>query len=118
MSNKFSVGNRDANESIILEAAQACGYLPFDDLVKGKAIGIAFRGFYQQGTELDGCDIRFSDSFGTFFVEVKNADQSPSKRKLTERESSLQIVCAELGIPFHVVETPEQMVEILNGRVR
>jgi len=109
---KFAVGNRDANEGIILEAARACGYVPFS------SPAIVLRGFYQQGTELDGCDLRFVDDLGTFYVEVKNPDVPKYDRELTSREDKLMNLCAALGQPFYVVETPEQMVKILNGRAK
>jgi hypothetical protein len=50
-----------------------------------------------------------------FFVEVKNPERPLSARDLTEDEKKLQRHCLEEGIGYYVVETPEQMLGILDG---
>ncbi len=46
------------------------------------------------------------------FLEIKNPVQPPSKRNLSGRELELQAHCQRHGIPYFVVETPEQMSTI------
>jgi len=112
---KFSPDNRDVNEEAILEIARACGYVSFDDVVK-YGTAISYRGFWQQGTRMDGHDLRFYDLNGHFIVEVKNDTMPPSKRKLTPREETMRDICYALNIPWYVVETEDQALAIFNGR--
>jgi hypothetical protein len=46
-------------------------------------------------------------------LEIKNPDMPPSKRKLTDAEQECKEYCDAIGIPYYVVETPEEVVEIL-----
>jgi len=65
--------------------------------------------------EGDGADILVKD-FPMFFVEVKNPSQRPSDRKLTSDELTLQAECKAGGIDFYVIETPEEMADVINER--
>lgn len=47
-------------------------------------------------------------------IEVKNPDVPKSERGLTETELEVKLFCDEMHIPYHVVETPEEMAAIIN----
>ncbi len=46
-------------------------------------------------------------------VEVKNPNQPPSKRRLTDRETERKAECDLLGIEYIVIEHAEEMAEAL-----
>jgi len=50
-------------------------------------------------------------------VEVKNPDQPQNKRALTPTERARKETCDLLGIPYFVVETPEEMSIIIAARI-
>jgi len=90
MPNRFARGNRDANEPLITEVIRRYniryGLLP----------------------EKFGADILLYVS-PMALVEVKNPAY---KWKLTQGEQETQEYCQMMGIPYHVVETPEEMIAI------
>lgn len=47
-------------------------------------------------------------------VEVKNPNVPKSSRQLTQTEKEVMEYCQMMGIPYDVVETPEEMAEIIN----
>lgn len=49
-----------------------------------------------------------------YLIEVKNPDVPKSERGLTETELEVKLFCDEMKIPYHVVETPEEMAAIIN----
>jgi hypothetical protein len=91
----FSSGKRDANEAQILE------------LLDRRNIR------YLQLHPGDGADL-IVEIHPMIFVEIKNPEQPPSKRQLTEAEEEQRAYCTAARIPYHVIETPEQMAEIIN----
>lgn len=50
-------------------------------------------------------------------VEVKNPDVPPSDRELTDAEKDTANHCHDVGIPYWVVTTPEQMASIINTHI-
>jgi hypothetical protein len=94
----FNVGKRDKNESMITEV------LDYANL-RYKLLPPGF-----------GADILILDWMS--FIEVKNPEQIPSKRKLTQDELELQKFCEENGTAFDVVETPEEMADIIGTRLQ
>ncbi len=91
----YNSGNRDDNEPAIL------------DLLNKRNIK------WTQLRPGDGADlIVWIDPM--IAVEVKNPDQPKSKRALTESEQDTQAYCQNTHIPYYVIETPEDMNEILN----
>lgn len=97
MPNRFAVGHRDLNEPLITAVLLRAG-LGYILLREG-----------------DGADILVKDA-PMYFVEVKNPQQPPNKRRLTNDELVLQLECINRGIGYYVIETPEQMAEIVNAR--
>lgn len=47
-------------------------------------------------------------------VEVKNPEVPEYDRGLTPKEKEVMEFCKEMRIPYHVVETPEEMADIVN----
>ena len=95
---RFAVGNRDLNEPDI------CEYL---DLVHIE---------YKKLPEGVGADLLLLVA-PMCFVEIKNPEQPPSKRRLTACEGELLTLCEEQGIPYYVVETVEEMQAIVEGEI-
>ena len=95
---RHSPGHRDDNEPFIT-AILKLYHVPYLLLVEGQ-----------------GADILVMLS-PMFFVEVKNPDQPPSKRKLTDTEQAHKEICDQWGIGYHVVVHSDQMVEILRTRL-
>jgi hypothetical protein len=95
----YSVGHRDANEHEILEVVRA------------------FHVEYRFGREGDGYDLLLLTA-PMMLIEVKNPDQPPSKRQLTEAERKTLDYCIKTGVPYYVVETPEEMADILGAHFR
>jgi len=106
-------GSRDDNEPEILTAAQTAGFVSWDDIVSGRA-PIEYRGWYQKADKTDGYDLRFFDEHGVFIIEVKNRD---GRNRLETSERIMSHVCAAFAIPYFIVWTPEEMVQILNDRM-
>lgn len=48
------------------------------------------------------------------FVEIKNPDVPKADRQLTDKEREIKLFCDENKIPYAIVETPEEMAEIIN----
>ena len=46
--------------------------------------------------------------------EIKNPDQPPSKRKLTEDEQEADAYCHEAGITYRVISTEEEATQRIN----
>ena len=111
----YQYNRRDENEPLIIEVLNRSGYVGFEAVVKDKS-AIGARGFYMNMSKDAGCDLFVWDERGFFAVEVKNPEQPPSKRKLTPRELIFKHLCDAFSVPHYVVETPEYMAEILNGR--
>lgn len=99
MTNRHAIGKRDRNEPLITEILQRYG-VPYLELSEG------------QGADL----LVMLDPM--FFVEVKNPDQPPSKRKLTETEKAHKEICDGQGIGYYIVLFSDQMVEILAARTK
>ena len=97
MPNRHAVGHRDTNEKFITPVLTAAGKN------------------YIQLHEGDGADLLVIDA-PMYFVEIKNPEVKPSDRKLTPSELVLQSLCNAKGIGYYVIETPEQMADILNER--
>jgi hypothetical protein len=121
MSNRHAIGGRDKNEHIITDVLEAYGYPSFKKLKEmivsvELPLNVPIKGFYQQGSEPDGYDLRIFDDHGVFIVEIKNPALPPSKRRLTASERLMQELCNDLHIPWYRVETPEEMQTILEGR--
>ena len=91
-------GNRDKNEPLITEYLRRAN-------VKYELLPEGF-----------GADILLYIS-PMRLVEVKNPDVRKSDKELTEKEKEVQEHCLMLGIPYDVVETPEQLADILNKLV-
>jgi hypothetical protein len=87
------MGRRDLNEPLITEVLDRAG-------LRFKLLPPGF-----------GADILILDSMA--FVEVKNPEQPPSKRRLTDDEKELQEFCDNNSIDFDVVETPEEMAKLV-----
>lgn len=92
---RFARGNRDKNEPLITEVLRRMNVM------------------YVLLPEGAGADLLLYLSPLTL-VEVKNPNVPKSDRRLTEKELEVQAYCREWNIPYHVVETPEQMAEIVN----
>ncbi len=92
----YNTGRRDANEDGIME------------LLKARNIRVTS---FRPG---DGADkLIWIDPMEVW--EIKNPDQPPSKRKLTDDELEAQEYCARVGIPYIVIETIEDANERLNN---
>ena len=98
MANRYSPGHRDANESFIT-AILKMYHVPYLQLSEGQ-----------------GADLLILLA-PMFFVEVKNPDQPPSKRKLTDTEQAQKEICEGQGIGYYVVLHSDQMVDILRARL-
>lgn len=88
----FSPGSRDKNEPEITEIIRAY-HVPY---------GLLPEGF--------GADILLFTSPMTL-IEVKNPSY---KWSLTDKEKERQAYCIEHNIPYHIVETQEEIAEILH----
>lgn len=93
----FNVGNRDDNEKYITPVLDAVN-------VRYKLLPPGF-----------GADILVFEP-QLYFVEVKNPEQPPSKRKLTDAELSLMALCDETSGEYYVVLQPEEMADIVNRK--
>lgn len=98
MPNRWSAGSRDKNEPLILAVIRRYG---LEYLLMPEGMGFDVLVFLSP----------------LVCIEIKNPDQPPSKRKLTEVEQKYKDLCARLDIPYFVVETPEAMAEIIAGRL-
>jgi hypothetical protein len=98
MSNRHSPGNRDTNEAFIT-AILKLYHVPYLQLSEGQ-----------------GADLLVLLA-PMFFVEVKNPDVPPSKRKLTDTERAQKEICDAQGIGYYVVLHSDQMVDILRARL-
>ena len=94
MTNRHAKGNRDANEPLFVEIMQRKGQ-PAIELKEGQ-----------------GADWLLLTT-PPAFLEIKNPEQPPNKRQLTDCEKKLQAECAERGIGYLVYEQPEQLNEYL-----
>ncbi len=92
---RFSKGHRDANEPEILLLLHSAG-VPFIQLHEG-----------------DGADLLTLLSPVEFW-EIKNPEQDPGKRRLTEAERRLMTYCHEHDIPYRVIETVEEALVAVN----
>jgi hypothetical protein len=92
---RFSKGSRDTNEPAITEVLRR-RHVPYAQLHEG-----------------DGADLLIMIAPMELW-EVKNGSRSPSKRRLTEAERKAQEYCEDVGIPYVVIETPEDASERLD----
>lgn len=90
----YSTGKRDDNEKLIMEVADRY-HVPYIQLRPG-----------------DGADYILKAS-PMRFLEIKNPEQPLHKRALTECERELMEYCHRTGIPYDVVEQPEELADIL-----
>lgn len=91
----FSPGSRDKNEPEITKIIRT------------------YKVDYVLLTEGAGADILLMTSPMTL-IEVKNPSY---KWELTPKEKERQAYCNDLKIPYHIVETAEEMAEIINSWV-
>lgn len=98
MTRRFKRGNRDANEKPITEYLRRAN-------VKHELLPEGF-----------GADILLFTS-PMRLVEVKNPNVPKADRKLTDKEAEVKLYCEEIGIPYDVVETPEEMASIINNYI-
>lgn len=94
MSNRHSAGSRDHNEPEILAVIRQYG---IDYLLMPEGMGFDVLLFLSP----------------LHCVEIKNPERPPSARKLTPVEQARKDVCDGLGIPYRVIETPEEMAELI-----
>ena len=94
-SRRFSKGNRDRNETVITEVLRR-RHVP-----------------YVQLHEDAGADLLVMVAPLELW-EVKNDSRPPSARHLTDAELKAQEYCDEIGIPYVVIETPEDASERLD----
>jgi|WetSurMetagenome_2_1015567.scaffolds.fasta_scaffold725695_1 hypothetical protein len=90
----FSKGGRDKNEPLILEVIRRYNIQ------------------YRQGSDSDGYDVLLMTS-PMMLIEIKNPAMPQSGRQLTAKEIETRDYCELVGIPYHVVLQPEEMVEII-----
>jgi hypothetical protein len=90
MTNRHSAGSRDKNEKYITPIITQYGV---DYWLMPEGIGFDILIFLQPMK----C------------VEVKNPDQPPSARYLTQKEKARRELCDLLGIEYVIIETPEEM---------
>lgn len=95
MSSRYSSGNRDKNEPLITEIIKRF-HVPYITLSEGQ-----------------GADLLLLTN-PPAFVEVKNPEQPPNKRKLTDTEKATQEICKEKGIAYYVVLYSDQISDILS----
>lgn len=95
MKRRFSKSHRDDNEPQILEFLKQAG-VPFIQLREG-----------------DGADLLVLLTPMQFW-EVKNPEQDPNKRRLTEAERQRMAYCHEHDIPYHVIETVDEALVAVN----
>ena len=117
MSRKYNPDNPDKNLHLITDVLIRFGYVDFESVVKDQS-AINSRGWFERPSSMLGRDVQVYDEAGQFVVEVKNPELPPNKRKLTAREQITMHLCLAFGVPHYVVETPEQMAEILNRRLK
>lgn len=56
---------------------------------------------------------------GTLYaVEVKNGSLPPSKRRLSEGEKACKAALESVGVPYHVVKSVEEAIELLDSSER
>lgn len=91
---RFARGNRDKNEPLITEVLRRMNVV------------------YALLPEGAGADLLVYLS-PLYLVEVKNPNVPKSDRKLTDKELEVQAYCEERKIPYYVVETPEEMADIV-----
>ncbi len=94
-SKRFDKGNRDKNEPLITEILNRF-HIP-----------------YRKGSDADGYDLLVMTS-PMMLIEVKNPENKYAT--ITDKENITQEYCISVGIPYHIVYTPEQMAEILETR--
>lgn len=98
MTSRHSPGHRDTNEPLITEILKLY-HVPYLLLSEGQ-----------------GADLLVLLA-PAFFVECKNPDQPPSKRKLTPTEKAHKEICDGQGIGYYIVLYSDQMVDILRERL-
>ena len=88
----------DANQPALVELWRKCGaYVTL-----------------MSGDPTTGCDVIVSWQGRNEFVEIKDGDKPPSKRKWTEGELQKQEDLGRVGCKLHVGENEEQAIELLN----
>jgi len=116
MSNRFAKGSRDANEPRLLKIAQQYGYADWDQIKREMIAPEHVTRFYQKCDDNDGHDVNFFDEFGCFTVEIKTDEWEEWARKLKPNEILFRDVCKNVGIPYHIVVTEEQISELFASR--
>ena len=53
-----------------------------------------------------------------FLVEVKNPAQPLCKRQLTSEEEEAMTLSEQIGIPYYVIETVDEMNELIGNYIR
>ncbi len=89
------LGRRDGNERLIIQAFRQCGVEVWQ-ISQPMDLIVALRGRFH-------------------IVEVKDPSQPPSARKLTETEQAFWD--ATRGYPRHVIETTDQVIDLVNSVV-
>lgn len=83
-----------------------------DNEPKITALLDAYQIQYSKGKPGDGYDLSIHIQPMELW-EIKNPQQPPAKRKLTEVETLKQEYCRRHGIPYRVIEYSDQAQEIL-----
>jgi hypothetical protein len=52
----------------------------------------------------------------TYIVEVKNGELPPSQRKLTKGELKCKAMFEAVGVTYHVIESVEQAINLINEK--
>jgi len=60
------------------------------------------------------CDFLVIFQGVTYWIEVKDSEKSASQKKLTDEESKLAAILARNGCQLHVVESPDEALELLS----
>lgn len=62
-----------------------------------------------------GCDGILLYKGRAYPVEIKNGAMPPSKRKLTPNEQETQKKCAWRGVPYLILTSVDETIEVLKG---
>lgn len=61
-------------------------------------------------------DILVAHKGRLFCVEIKDGDKTPSQRKLTHGEEICKVSLESVGVPYYVVESEAEAIELLNSK--
>jgi hypothetical protein len=99
---RLSAGHPDANQGEVVAAFRRCGALVEALSALGGGIPDLLVGI--QGRWL--------------LVEVKDGSRPPSGRRLRPSQAAFHRIAQAAGLPVHIVESPQQAVELFNREVR